>query len=32
MLWIEQTQAVKALALPKNEELEAEDETFPFGV
>jgi len=32
MLWFEQTQAVKALALPKNEELEAEDETFPFGV
>lgn len=32
MIWIEQTQAVKALALPKSEHLEPEDETFPFGV
>ena len=32
MIWIEQTQPVQALALPKSEEVEAEDETFPFGV
>lgn len=32
MVWIEQTQPVQALALPKSEKLEAEDETFPFGV
>ncbi|AZE49115.1 Erythromycin esterase, putative [Pseudomonas chlororaphis] len=32
MLWIEQTKPVTALPLPKNQELEPEDETFPFGV
>jgi erythromycin esterase-like protein len=32
MVWIEQTQAVTALHLPKSQELEPEDETFPFGV
>ena len=32
MVWIEQTRPVTALALPKSQELEAEDETFPFGV
>lgn len=32
MVWIEQTHAVTALHLPKSQELEPEDETFPFGV
>lgn len=32
MVWIEQTQAVTALHLPKSQEQEPEDETFPFGV
>ena len=32
MVWIEQTRAVTALALPKSQELEPEDDTFPFGV
>lgn len=32
MVWIEQTQAVTALALPKNQKREPEDETFPFGL
>jgi hypothetical protein len=32
MVWIEQTQPVTALHLPKSQELEPEDETFPFGV
>jgi erythromycin esterase-like protein len=32
MIWIEQTQPVTALALPKSQQLEPEDETFPFGV
>jgi hypothetical protein len=32
MVWIEQTQPVTALPLPKSQALEPEDETFPFGV
>lgn len=32
MLWIEQTQPVNALPLPKQQHLEPEDETYPFGV
>ena len=32
MIWIEQTQPVTALALPKSQRLEPEDETYPFGV
>ncbi|MDR8384469.1 erythromycin esterase family protein [Pseudomonas sp. Fig-3] len=32
MVWIEKTQPVAALALPKSQKLEPEDETFPFGV
>jgi erythromycin esterase-like protein len=32
LVWIEQTQPVTALHLPKSQELEPEDETFPFGV
>ncbi len=32
MIWIEQTQPVTALPLPKNQSVEPEDETFPFGV
>lgn len=32
MVWIEQTQPVTALPLPKSQTLEPEDETFPFGV
>jgi len=32
MIWIEQTRPVTALPLPKNQQLEAEDETYPFGV
>ncbi|MFO7704814.1 MAG: erythromycin esterase family protein [Halopseudomonas sp.] len=32
MVWIEQTQPVTALPLPKNQQLEPEDETFPFGL
>lgn len=32
MLWIEQTTPVTALPLPKQQHLEPEDETYPFGV
>ena len=32
MIWIEQTKPVNALPLPKNQQLEPEDETYPFGV
>lgn len=32
MIWIEQTQPITALALPKSQKLEPEDETYPFGV
>ncbi|WP_323113717.1 erythromycin esterase family protein [Pseudomonas guariconensis] len=32
MLWIEQTQPVTALPLPKKQHLEPEDDTYPFGV
>jgi erythromycin esterase-like protein len=32
MVWIEQTGPVTALALPKSQEREPEDDTFPFGV
>jgi len=32
MIWIEQTRPVTALPLPKSQQLEAEDETYPFGV
>jgi erythromycin esterase-like protein len=32
MIWIEQTRPVSALALPKSQAIEPEDETFPFGV
>jgi erythromycin esterase-like protein len=32
MVWIEQTRPVTALALPKSQEREPEDDTFPFGV
>ncbi|MNR67748.1 Erythromycin esterase [compost metagenome] len=32
MIWIEQTTPVTALPLPKNQQLEPEDETYPFGV
>lgn len=32
MIWIEQTRPVTALALPKSQALEPEDETFPFGL
>ena len=32
MIWIEQTQPVTALPLPKSQTLDPEDETFPFGV
>ncbi|AWM92799.1 carboxylic ester hydrolase [Pseudomonas sp. 31-12] len=32
MIWIEQTRPVTALALPKNQAIEPEDETFPFGL
>lgn len=32
LLWFEQTRPVTALPLPKNQHLEAEDETYPFGV
>ncbi|WP_182375031.1 erythromycin esterase family protein [Pseudomonas putida] len=32
LLWFEQTQPVTALPLPKQQHLEPEDETYPFGV
>ncbi|WP_248802361.1 erythromycin esterase family protein [Pseudomonas sp. MWU13-2100] len=32
MIWIEQTQPLIALPLPKNQELEPGDDTYPFGV
>ncbi|WP_087502240.1 erythromycin esterase family protein [Pseudomonas sp. SID14000] len=32
MLWVEQTRPVTALPLPKQQHLEPEDETYPFGV
>jgi erythromycin esterase-like protein len=32
MVWIEQTQPLTALPLPKSQALEPEDETFPFGI
>lgn len=32
MIWMEQTQPVTALPLPKSQHLDPEDETFPFGV
>lgn len=32
MIWIEHPPPVTAMALPKSQELEPEDETFPFGV
>jgi erythromycin esterase-like protein len=32
MIWIEQTRPVTALALPKGQAIEPEDETFPFGL
>jgi erythromycin esterase-like protein len=32
MIWIEQTTPVTALPLPKTQQLEPEDETYPFGV
>ncbi len=32
MIWLEQTRPVTALPMPKNQRLEAEDETYPFGV
>jgi erythromycin esterase-like protein len=32
MIWIEQTRPLTALALPKSQAIEPEDETFPFGL
>lgn len=32
LLWFEQTQPVTALPLPKQQHLEPEDKTYPFGV
>ncbi len=32
MIWIEQTTPLTALPLPKSQQVEPEDETYPFGV